>query len=151
MDHSIFSALIIMGGLGLLFGAGLAIASRIFWVERDPRVSQIEEVLPGVNCGACGAPGCSGFAEGIVEGKYPVNGCIVGGSEVAQLIAEIMGEEAGEVVARVAVVRCRGDADNSVERATYQGIRDCRAAILIDNGAKGWVYGCLGFGGLGPL
>ena len=135
-----------MGGLGLLFGASLALASRIFFVKKDPRVAQIEEVLPGVNCGACGAPGCSGFAEGVVTGRYPANGCIVGGTEVAIRVAQIMGIEAGEVVQKVAVVRCQGDRESCVDRALYQGIIDCRAAALIDEGAKGCSYGCLGMG-----
>lgn len=146
MNFAISSALVVMGGLGFLFGAGLALASRIFSVQRDPRVAQIEEVLPGANCGVCGAPGCSGFAEGVVEGKYPANGCTVGGSDVAVLVAQIMGTEAGEVVSKVAVVRCQGDRENCVERALYHGIMDCKAAVLVDNGAKGCVYGCLGLG-----
>jgi len=146
MNFAILSALIVMGGLGLLFGVGLALASRIFSVQRDPRVAQIEEILPGANCGACGAPGCSGFAEGVVQGKYPATGCTVGGAEVAVLVAQIMGTEAGEVIPKVAVVRCQGDREKSVERALYQGIVDCRAAVLVDNGAKGCVYGCLGLG-----
>jgi electron transport complex protein RnfB len=146
MSFSILSALIVMGSLGLLFGVGLALASRVFAVTRDPRVEQIEEVLPGANCGACGAPGCSGFAEGVVEGKYPVNGCTVGGADVAVLVAQIMGTEVGEVVPKVAVVRCRGDREACIERARYHGIEDCRAAVLIDEGAKGCVYGCLGMG-----
>ena len=145
MDGILFP-LAVMGGLGLVFGVGLAIASKIFMVKRDPRVQEIDDVLPGVNCGACGAPGCSGFAEGVVEGKYPANGCTVGGAEVADLVAQIMGTEAGEIVPKVAVVRCRGDRENCVERAQYHGIMDCRAAVLIDDGAKGCVYGCLGMG-----
>lgn len=146
MDLSIVSAILVLGGLGLLFGIGLAIASRVFSVVKDPRVEQIETVLPGANCGACGAPGCSGFAEGVVGGKYPVNGCPVGGADVAREVARIMGTEAEESVPLVAVVCCRGDADNAVERAVYQGIQDCQAAALIDEGAKGCVYGCLGMG-----
>lgn len=146
MNFAIFSALIIMGGLGFLFGVSLAVASRIFSVQRDVRVEKIEEVLPGANCGACGAPGCIGFAEGVVEGKYEVNGCPVGGTEVAQLVAQIMGVEAGEVIPKVAVVRCQGDRENSVDRAIYQSIEDCRAAVLISNGAKGCIYGCLSLG-----
>lgn len=146
MDFQIVSALVIMGGLGLLFGVGLAVASKIFFVEKDLRVEEIEAVLPGANCGACGAPGCSGFAAGIVEGKYPVNGCVVGGSEVVQKIAQIMGVEAEDAISQVAVVRCRGNRDNCVDRAIYYGIEDCHAAVLIDNGAKGCIYGCLGLG-----
>lgn len=135
-----------MGSLGLVFGAGLAIASKILAVEKDKRVEQIEEALPGANCGACGAPGCGGFAEGVVAGQYPVNGCTAGGSDVAARIAEIMGTDAGDIVRKVAVVRCRGDKDTCVERAIYSGVADCRAAMLIAEGAKGCVYGCLGLG-----
>lgn len=146
MDFSIISALIILGGLGLIFGACLAVASRVLYVEKDARVSEIEEVLPGVNCGACGAPGCSGFASGIVENKYPVNGCTVGGDEVAQKVAAIMGVEAEAVLPKVVVVRCAGDVDNCSQRAIYHGIQDCRAAVLVGDGAKACVYGCLGMG-----
>jgi len=146
MNMTILSALIVLGTLGLLFGIGLAIASRIFFVKKDPRVEKIEEALPGANCGACGAPGCSGFAEGVVEGKFQVNGCTVGGAEVANQVAQIMGTDAGEIVPKVAVVQCQGGKENGTERAIYQGIIDCKASILIDNGAKGCTYGCLGFG-----
>lgn len=146
MNFAILSALIVMGGLGLLFGAGLALASRVFFVKRDPRVAQVEEVLPGVNCGACGAPGCAGFAEGIVEGKYPPDGCTVGGVNVSVRISKIMGTESGEFIPKFAVVRCRGNRENCPDRAVYHGVMDCKAAILVDNGAKGCVYGCLGLG-----
>ena len=51
-----------LGGLGLLFGAGLAYASQKFAVEVDPRVTAIRDVLPGANCGGCGVPGsCQSF------------------------------------------------------------------------------------------
>lgn len=146
MDFDITSALIVMGSLGLVFGVGLAIASKILAVEKDKRVEQIEEILPGANCGACGAPGCAGFAEGVVVGKYAVNGCTAGGSDVAALIAGIMGTDAGDLIQKVAVIRCRGDKDTCVERAVYSGVNDCRAAMLIAEGAKGCVYGCLGLG-----
>jgi len=146
MSSEMYSALVIMGGLGLLFGVGLAIASRIFWVQKDPRVEAIEAILPNANCGACGAPGCAGFAAGVVAGKYDVTRCTAGGAEVARLVAEIMGTEVGEVVSNVAIVRCRGGRNNSVDRALYQGVQDCKAAVLINNGAKGCIYGCLGLG-----
>ncbi len=146
MNIDILSALLVLGGLGLLFGLGLGVASKIFAVIKDERIEQVEAVLPGANCGACGAPGCAGFAEGVIKGKYAVNGCTVGGSAVAQKIAAIMGTAALDVVPMVAVVQCRGDKDNAVERAVYQGILDCKAAVLIGNGSKGCVFGCLGLG-----
>ncbi|MBN2031063.1 RnfABCDGE type electron transport complex subunit B [bacterium] len=146
MDLTIVSAVGVLGGLGFIFGIGLALASKIFYVPQDHRIKQIEDVLPGINCGACGAAGCSGFAEGIIYGKYPINGCMIGGTETAVLIANILGIEAKEIVPKVAVVRCHGDQNHCVDRALYQGVQDCRAAVLINNGAKGCVYGCLGLG-----
>lgn len=62
-------AFIILGALGLVLGLGLAIADKAFYVEEDNRLEKVLELLPGVNCGACGYPGCGGFAEGILEGE----------------------------------------------------------------------------------
>lgn len=61
-------AVLILAGLGLLLGLGLAISSKIFHVEVDTRIEDIEAILPNANCGACGFPGCQGFAEAIVNG-----------------------------------------------------------------------------------
>jgi len=146
MSFSIISALLILGVMGLVFGVLLAVASKIFYVRKDPRITLIEEALPGANCGACGAPGCSGFASGVVKGKYPVNGCPVGGSEVAGKVAGIMGQEAEAITPMVAVVRCRGDYENAAHRADYFGIHNCTAAEMISGGAKSCIYGCLGLG-----
>ena len=94
--NNILLATVSLGGMALLFGAGLAFASQKFAVEIDPRAVEIRDALPGANCGACGFPGCDGFANAIVIGKAPINGCPVGGNETTQKIAEIMGEVAGE-------------------------------------------------------
>ena len=62
-------AILILTGLGLIFGFGLAFASKVFHVEEDTRVEDIANMLPNANCGACGYPGCHGFAEAIIEGS----------------------------------------------------------------------------------
>jgi Na+-translocating ferredoxin:NAD+ oxidoreductase RNF subunit RnfB len=41
----------------------LAFASRVFKVEVNPKIEEIAAILPNANCGACGRPGCSGYAE----------------------------------------------------------------------------------------
>jgi electron transport complex protein RnfB len=146
MESDIVWAMVIMGSLGVFFGVGLAIASKFFLITRDQRIERIEAVLPGVNCGACGAPGCSGFAEGVVSMNFPVTGCIVGGKAVADLVADIMGMASSEVVPKIAIVHCQGNHENAVDRAGYAGVTDCHAAILINNGSKGCEYGCLGLG-----
>ena len=56
-------AVLILAGLGLLFGLGLAVASKVFYVKEDTRVEDITAILPNANCGACGYPGCAGYAE----------------------------------------------------------------------------------------
>ena len=66
---TILCAVLILAVLGLLFGFGLAIAAKVFYVEVDTRIEDITAILPNANCGACGFPGCAGFAEAIVEGK----------------------------------------------------------------------------------
>ena len=83
MSPMFLSSLIALGGLGLIFGAGLAYAARKFAVEVDPKVEHIIEILPGANCGACGQPGCSAFAEAVVAGRIPPNKCVPGGQETA--------------------------------------------------------------------
>ena len=80
-----------LGGMSLLFGAGLAFASQKFAIETDPKEEQIKKALPGINCGACGYPGCDGFAAAVATGQAPITGCTVGGSGVAHDIGLIMG------------------------------------------------------------
>ena len=143
---SIFSSILVLGLMGLLFGAVLAYASKKFAVEIDERVEAIVEVLPGANCGGCGFPGCSGLASAIVEGKASVNACPVGGSECATKIGDIMGvsSDAGEKV--VAKVICKGNCTVAKDKYKYEGIVDCRAASALNGGTKSCRYGCLGLG-----
>ena len=146
MEQMIIPALISLAGLGALFGGGLAFASKRFYVEVDPRIVVITDMLPGANCGACGKPGCSGFAAAVVAGSADASGCTPGGAEVAARVAEIMGVEASVGETMVAVVRCGGGKKEAKDKFTYYGIQSCAAAKLIDNGQKACEYGCLGFG-----
>lgn len=144
-------AVVSMGLIGLLFGGMLAVASRVFAVPYDQRVDEINEVLPSAQCGACGYPGCRGLAEAIAKGKAGVNACTVGGPTVSAAVAKIMGVEAGEMAERqVAVVHCGGGAGLVSCRHLYDGIAECRAAVIPQVAGKlGHTmcsYGCLGFG-----
>ncbi|MBD3399074.1 MAG: Fe-S cluster domain-containing protein [Candidatus Coatesbacteria bacterium] len=147
MDYTLlFYAVLSLGGLGLLFGLGLAVAAKKFAVEVDPKVEEILELLPGANCGGCGYPGCSGYAEAVASGEAPVTGCAPGGPELAEQIGKVLGVSVDAASRKVAVVRCRGDRDNARDAFTYYGVPTCRAADQLDNGPKACVYGCLGFG-----
>lgn len=143
---SILVAAGILGVMGLLFGAGLALASQKFAVEIDPRVIAVREVVPGANCGACGYPGCDGFANAVVKGIAPVNGCPVGGADCAKNIASIMGLDAGDSVKQVAKVLCKGDEEKCSNRFDYEGFDSCVAANMLNGGPKSCLYGCMGLG-----
>lgn len=135
-----------LGSMSLVFGAGLALASRKFAVEKDPRADAIREILPGANCGGCGHPGCDGFAAAVVLGKAPVNGCPVGGCTVAEKIGAIMGVKVSVAERNVARVLCQGDCNQAIDKFKYEGIEDCVAASMLSEGPKGCKYGCLGLG-----
>lgn len=143
---AIISAVGILGGLAVIFGIGLGIASRVFAVRLDPKVERIEEVLSGANCGACGFAGCRSYAEAAVAGTTDVNQCVPGGQAVADAIAGIMGVEASKVENKAAKILCHGHREVAVENFSYRGIEDCRAASLMFGGAKGCEYGCLALG-----
>ena len=101
-------AIIILGALGLLFGVLLAIAGKVFAVEVDPKEEAVLAACAGANCGACGYPGCSGYAAAVAKGEAPTNACVPGGAEAAAKIAEIMGVSGGAAEDNVAFVRCSG-------------------------------------------
>ena len=65
----IITAIGILGVLGLGFGLVLAAASKVFYVETDPRLDQLNECLPGANCGGCGYAGCGAYAEAVLNGE----------------------------------------------------------------------------------
>ena len=158
MDNyvEILIAVGILGGLGLIFGLVLAAASKVFYVETDPRLEKLNECLPGANCGGCGYAGCGGYAEAVLKGEAEIGKCASGGNECAQAMAEIMGVKAGEVTRKVALVRCSGarfydDQGNMVAgsklKANYEGFKDCLAASKVGgSGPLSCKYGCLGYG-----
>jgi len=135
-----------IGTLGLIFGAGLAYASRKFAVEVDSRVEKLLEILPGANCGGCGFPGCSGFAQALLKGVASPNSCAPGGEAISKACSEILGIAVQSREPVVARVHCGGDCDQVGNRFEYIGIEDCRAASLVQGGPKACFYGCLGLG-----
>ena len=68
---TVMIAVVVLAVLGAIFGLVLAIASKVFAVEVDPREEAILGCLPGANCGGCGYPGCSGYASAVVKGVAP--------------------------------------------------------------------------------
>ena len=125
-----------MGGLGLVVGVGLAMASKIFYVYVDPLIVEVDEALPGANCGGCGLPGCSANAEAIVAGKAAANSCVAAGPEVAKTIAAIMGVAIEAREPDIARPGCTYGLDKADIKYIYDGPSDCRAAALLNGGMK---------------
>jgi len=134
-----------MSIMGLLFGLGLAYASKIFKVDIDPKIDRILHALPGANCGACGMAGCASLAEAIVEGKAEITACAPGGQEVYSRISEILGVEVKVKQKKIARVRCNGG-KRSLDKYEYAGLKTCAGAALMAGGNKECRFGCLGFG-----
>ncbi len=138
-------ALMLMGGLGLVASAGLAIASRVFYVKQDPRIDAVLDCLPGANCGGCGFAGCSALADAIVAGKAEANSCVAGGDDVAAAVGVVMGVDATFNEPRLARGYC-ADSSRAAPKFIYDGAPDCRAAAMVQGGDVSCELGCLGFG-----
>lgn len=144
---TIYLAIAVLGGLGVVFGVVLAIVASKFSVNIDPKVEKVRETLPGANCSACGYAGCMGYAEAVVGNPdVAVNLCVPGKSATAEKIAEITGKKAEKVEPRIARVFCQGGTSLSQRKFIYTGVKDCTAAVLAAGGDKSCEYGCLGYG-----
>ncbi|MDQ7778881.1 MAG: RnfABCDGE type electron transport complex subunit B [Planctomycetota bacterium] len=142
----LISAVIVMGGLGLFLGIGLALASKKFAVKIDPKIEAILGVLPGANCAGCGFVGCGSYAEAIAKGETPPNKCAPGGATTAEKIGEVMGIKVEATLPRVARVHCAGCISADRTKYKYSGIKDCVSAVLLSDGPMICKYGCVGMG-----
>ncbi len=146
MSLNILIAALIMGAVGFLFSVFLVVAKNKFHVEVDPRISSVDDALPGANCAGCGYASCSAYAEAVVEENAKINKCVVGGEETTKAIAKIMGMEASSEERKIAVVLCHGDLTASKFPGRYHGIKDCAAAVYSQDVSKRCKYGCVGLG-----
>ena len=137
---------VVMLGLGTGFAIVLLIAHEKLKVEVDPKIVQIHEVLPNLDCGACGFPGCGGYARGVLEKPELIGQCSPGGPAVANKIAEILNLQIRhEGPPQRPIVHCRAHTQDRTYYAEYTGIPSCTAANALA-GAQACKWGCLGFG-----
>ncbi len=142
----ILTPVIIMALLGGLFAFLLGVVSKLTYVPVDPKITEIRNVLPGANCGACGYPGCDGCAEAMAKGEATVTACVVGGEKCAKKIADIMGTDSDGAQKMVASVKCHGTLDHTKRTYSYDGVTSCTLMTYTFGGCKSCVYGCLGCG-----
>ncbi len=135
-----------MAVLGSALAWMLAFANKRLYVYEDPRIGEVEEMLPKSNCGACGTAGCRNFAELVVAGEIIPAKCSVNSPEANASIASFLGVAMGEVEKQVARLACAGGSHVAWQRAEYQGLGTCRAATTVSGGGKACAWGCLGLG-----
>ena len=147
----ILIAVLALGGIGLISAVILYFVASKFKVYEDPKIDEVEEILPSANCGGCGFPGCRAFAEATVkkakeeknlEGLF----CPVGGNEVMQSVGGTLGLEIEAKDPLIAVVRCNGSHANSPGKVKYEGVSSCSFAHALYTGEGGCQFGCLGLG-----
>ena len=66
---------LVLAGIGFLLGILIYIISKVFYVEEDPSIGEVVELLPKYNCGACGYPGCKEKAAGLLSGEAKPSLC----------------------------------------------------------------------------
>ena len=147
MTSTIIWTIVILAGLGLLLSLMLWFMAGKFKVEEDPRIDEIEKVMPGANCGGCGFAGCRAFADAAVKaGNLDANYCPVGGNATMKQVASILGIEVKEKAPVVAVVRCNGTCANRPRVNEYDGAASCKVKAALYSGDTLSPFGCLGCG-----
>lgn len=147
MNSTILITIISLSLLALVSAVILYFVAQKFKVFEDPRLDEVQAVLPQVNCGGCGFAGCRNMAEALVksdtfDGLY----CPVGGAEVMSAAAKILGKEAPVVDPTVAVLLCNGTPENRPRTSKYNGAYDCRISHNLYIGETDCSYGCLSNG-----
>ena len=147
MTTTIIWTIVAITVLGVLLAVVLYLVATKFKVEEDPRIDEVEKVMPGANCGGCGFAGCRAFAQSCVEAaNLDNNYCPVGGNEVMKKVAAVLGLEVHEKAPMVAVVRCNGTCANRPVVNEYDGLKSCKVKASLYSGDTGCFYGCLGCG-----
>lgn len=151
MNHIVIISVVVLGVLGLVSAVILYFVASKFKVYEDPKIDEVEAALPNANCGGCGYPGCRAFAENATksaEKNHTLEGffCPVGGNEVMQKVAGILGLEIEEKDPMIAVVRCNGSYAHSPGKVKFEGVTSCAFAHALYAGEGGCQYGCLGLG-----
>ncbi len=146
----ILTSIIVLATIALVAAVLLYAAAKRFAVEEDPRIAQVQSLLPGANCGGCGFAGCAGLAGALVAGADhgSIDGlaCPVGGAQVMGQVAGLLGMSVTAADPQVAVVRCQGDCLKRPQVAVYDGLHSCAAQAAVGTGQTACGYGCLGCG-----
>lgn len=143
----LLSTILTLSVLGILAAVVLYFVAQKFKVEEDPRIDEVEKMLPGANCGGCGFAGCRGMADALVKNDdISTLFCPVGGGDTMKSIASYLGKAAPEKEPMVATVRCGGVCEKRPRTNTFDGAKSCAVVSSLYVGETACAYGCLGYG-----
>ena len=147
MSLTILITIISLSLLALFSSIILYFIAQKFKVFEDPRIDEVQALLPAANCGGCGFAGCRNFAEALVKAEtFEGLNCPVGGAVVMGSVAKLLGKEAPAVDPMVAVLLCNGSPEFRPRTSKYNGASDCRISHSLYVGETDCSYGCLGLG-----
>src|SRR5512133_2718785 len=127
MSSTILITILSLSLLALISAVILYFIAQKFKVFEDPRIDDVQAILPAANCGGCGFAGCRNFAEALVAAEsFEGLNCPVGGSSVMETAAGILGKTPVAVDPMVAVLRCNGSPEFRPYTSVYDGVADCR-------------------------
>ena len=143
----IILSIIVLGIIGIVGAAVLYVVAQRFHVHEDPRIDQVEALLPGANCGGCGRSGCRDFAVACV-GATTLDGlsCPSSGAAVMKQIGDIVGLTAVATKPKIAVIKCNGTCDLRPTNARFEGAPSCAVLASLGSGESACPNGCLGCG-----
>jgi len=147
MSSIVLITIISLSLLALFSAIILYFVARKFKVFEDPRIDEVQNVLPAANCGGCGFAGCRNFAEALVRAEnFEDLNCPVGGAGVMGQAAKILGKVAPVADPLVAVLLCNGTPEFRPNTSNYDGAPDCRIINTLYGGETDCSFGCLGKG-----
>jgi Na+-translocating ferredoxin:NAD+ oxidoreductase subunit B len=147
MNSIVIYTVVSLSSLGILAAAILYVVAQKFKVYEDPRIDEVQNALPGANCGGCGFAGCRNFAEALVKAdSFEGLNCPVGGASLMGEVASLLGREAVAVDPLIAVLRCNGTPEHRPRTTIYDGVANCRIAHSLYAGETACGFGCLGLG-----
>ncbi len=145
--NTLLLTILTLSVLGCILAVILYFVAQRFKVEEDPRIDDVEKMLPGANCGGCGFAGCRSMAEALVKRDDIASlYCPVAGGPTMMSIAGYLGKSAPEKSPQVATMRCGGSCDKRPKVNHYDGARSCAVVNTLYVGESACAFGCLGYG-----
>ena len=140
--------------VGVLIAIGLACGLIIYFVyikvpqkvKGLEKTEELNAILPGANCGACGRPGCFGYAQALTQDSNLVTKTpctlMLQDPESLKRLEKALGITLDvSAMSKKALVHCNG---NSEIIYNYSGVETCKAAAQLLSGYRKCPYACLG-------